>query len=217
MYGFDWSHAKELAQKVGGFNDLARSMGKNPSYIRRYFMDPGTKSAIKKIPFEDACKIADYVGCSVDNLRARSACYVAEAREQYIAGRKLPVVGRVNASRAEPPIQFDGDRPLCLNILGEISTYIEDPDLFSVEIEGESMMPAYHPGDRAIVSPAAGIVSGRVHFLQDSQLHAIIRRVRIRGEQYLLSSYNPLIEPEIIDQADTKRIYLVVARVDRRG
>ncbi len=134
---------------------------------------------------------------------------VAEAPAPYHAG----LLPKSNARIAPPPPNLRQIPVLSWAHAGEAGTYEQiaeheqeqifydgnDPRAFVVIIEGESMLPKFVPGDRAIIAPSREPVSGNYVVIKLANDGILIRLFhRVDSKTIRLISLNPDRYPDTI-------------------
>lgn len=110
---------------------------------------------------------------------------------RFLGERDLPIFAAVEGGPGELVVSTDAleyvPRPW---YLGEVR------DGYGVLVVGESMIPAFNPGDIAIVNPRLPPMKGRHHILtggdEDGEFRATIKRVNNwTADEWTLEQYNP--------------------------
>jgi len=96
---------------------------------------------------------------------------------------------------------------------------VSDPDLFALEVMGDSMLPEYRPGDVVVCSPWAPVRDGDnawVIFISPwaGALRELLKRVFFEpGGGVRLQPLNPRYSPLILVAGRVLRMVRVVARM----
>lgn len=111
--------------------------------------------------------------------------------EAPLGERDLPVFAAVEAGDGDLMVSTDPvdyvERPW---FLGEVK------EGYGVIVTGESMIPAYDPGDIAIVNPKIDYLRGKVHVFtcesENSHFRAAIKLlVKVTDNEWVVEQYNP--------------------------
>lgn len=161
----------------GGISRIAKSIGKEASYVSRMLYPPG-KSGAKRIG-ED----------SSDLLRK---AYPAQYHGQHAEAPKFDNNVRVIPAgvRSYPVISF-----IQAGLLKELSDPYSPGDGFDVEygdddaspwavfleIEGDSMLPDFKPGDRVRIDPEVSPRPGDFVAARNTKQEATFKKYRVRG------------------------------------
>jgi len=178
---------------------LAESLSTSPSGLARNAgLDPTTfnpskrRSANGKARWpstESLSKVLAVVGMSFEDFAALAA-------DRHRQGTTIPVIGLFQAERdgvfdnAGRPTGTGWDQ---VRVPGR-----QDEHVFALEITGQSMWPAYRPGDRILVAPQAPIQAGDRVVVKTRSGDVIVKELVRRSSTHLeLRSLNPEF-PDVI-------------------
>jgi len=87
---------------------------------------------------------------------------------------------------------------------------VTDPKAFGVKIDGDSMIPAFRPGDTVVVCPEKQVVNGDdvVAKLVDGRV--VVKVIRYLNGHVLLESYNSTHDPIFVERDQIEFAYKVV-------
>jgi phage repressor protein C with HTH and peptisase S24 domain len=190
---------------------MSRSLGKNHAYLHQYIFD----GKPQYLPEAERIKLAEYTGLTNEQLGVRTLV--------YFGGKKIPEVlheaflpKQALRPYDGPSLERNADKiPVYAAAMGGaghlIITFdpIEDlappPELLSVKgaygilITGESMVPAYRPGETAWVHPHLRPIRESdvvlYHVPPHGEAEAIVKTlVTWNSENWTLRQYNPAKE-----------------------
>lgn len=128
--------------------------------------------------------------------------------------RRIPVV---SFARAGEGANFDD---LANHLDETVQTDSRDPNAFAMIVEGESMIPAFMPGDRVVIEPNSEARSGDVVLARELETGNVwMKKLKLTGPNgltVLLISFNPDYEPIERPRQAFRFIYPVVERKLRR-
>lgn len=166
-------------------SELARRAGVSQPVINS--LVNGTQRTTKYLP-----EIARALGVNPSDLEPRMAERKGAPPAQILGQRDLPVFAAVEGGAGEIVVSTDPidmvPRPW---YLGEVR------DGYAVVVVGESMVPAFSPGEMAIVNPRLPPMKGKHHiFVSDDDTRGefkgtIKRLVSISDGEWRVEQYNP--------------------------
>lgn len=176
--------------------ELSRAIGRSKEYLSDYLA--GRKSSISAV--------------DMDALRAEAS---GEAPQRQRAASKkaggLPVYAAAEGGQGSIVISSDPvdyvARPWFLEHVA---------DSYAVLIVGESMSPAYEPGDMALVNPRLPAIRGKdaifIASEDDGDFRAAIKRfVRATDTEYIAEQFNPTREVRL-PKKEWKKALRIVGR-----
>jgi len=177
-----------------GIDKLAASAGFSPSGLaRRAGLDPTSFNVSKRINLQGKPRWPTTKSISkiLDTTHTTLADFVTLVGQNAGAkqGHSYPVIGLTKAGRSG--FFDDAGYPA-----GNGWTDIEGPDIgdesaYALEIKGNSMRPAFRPGDVVIVSPVAAILRGDRVVVKTNDGEVMAKEiVRITKRQLELRSVN---------------------------
>ncbi|KKB76891.1 DNA-binding protein [Devosia soli] len=87
----------------------------------------------------------------------------------------------------------------------------DDPGLYALEIQGDSMLPLYREGDRVVVSPTEQVRRGDRVVVKTREGEVMAKILfRQSAKQIELHSLNPAYEPRIINTRDIEWIARII-------
>jgi repressor LexA len=138
-----------------------------------------------------------------------------EQKQSFKAGQLVPVMNRVSAGY---PVDFDETGYPA----GIADDYVRCPDLhdpnaFAIRVVGDSMIPAFTPGDIVIFSPAAEVQNGDDCFIRFNHPHeSTFKRVFFETDgKVRLQPRNETYAPQIVEGSRINGTYRAVIRVHR--
>lgn len=171
---------------------LSRMAGCSPPEISRI------ASGERNMTATWARRLAPHLGIDPADLLFEGGGNVGPAQEgvtrpppQFFGVRDLPVFAAVEGGTGDLEVSTDPvdlvPRPW---YLGEVK------DGFAVIVTGESMVPAYDPGDMAIVNPRLPFMRGKIHIFtaesENSHYRATIKRlVGVAAKSWKVEQFNP--------------------------
>lgn len=126
-----------------------------------------------------------------------------------------PVVGHVSGGESEH-LWGDADLPTgegFVLLQGPHSSH--DPNIFALEIRGDSMSPKFDEGDRVIVAPGKEARSGCLAVIRTKEGKSYFKRVFFRGNDVILESFNSAHGPIILRKRDLHFAYPVICIIPR--
>lgn len=141
---------------------------------------------------------------------APPATFVAQPRTFPLGARTLPVYYAVEGGAGAMVVSIEPVEHI------ERPTVLGEADGYAVLVVGESMEPAYEPGDKAIVHPRLPIVRNKDIILvrgeEHGQFEAMIKRlVRQTDTHWIVRQHNPPREFEL-SKAEWPKALRVVGR-----
>lgn len=165
-------------------SELARKAGVSQPVIND--LVNGRQRSSKFLP-----EIADALNMPAQELDPRYGSSGTASPSRIMGNRDLPIFAAVEGGPGElvvstEPIELV-PRPW---YLGEVR------DGYGVLVVGESMCPAFNPGDMAIVNPRLPPMKGRHHILvggeDDGEFRATIKKITTwTPDEWVLEQYNP--------------------------
>lgn len=181
--------------------DLSRGAGKNHAYLQQFIQ----RGVPKKLPEDARAYLADRLGVSEAELggtRAPSVADVAAGASPIIPKSELIGTGFLNVYAAAQG--GDGHMIITFDPIDRVKRpapleHVEDG--YGILITGDSMDPAYEPGDIALVHPRLPILAGYDAVLFHvppsgaGEHEALIKRVMgATGREWRLKQHNPAME-----------------------
>ena len=177
------------------YKDLSTAIGKNHAYVQQ-FVDRGTPRELKP---RDAETIAGMIEAPVP-VEARPSARASAFKPSIVPGNELvgsrdfPVFAAAQGGDGHVIVTFDAveyvKRP----------TIVEGvKDAYGILLTGESMVPAYWPGDMALIhphlQPSRDTDVVLFHVPPAGEAEAIIKRlVSFNDRDWHLKQYNPAQE-----------------------
>lgn len=127
----------------------------------------------------------------IENAQHETSTLAINRVEEVFGARDLPVFAAVEGGDGDLVVSTEPvelvPRPW---YLGEVK------DGYGVIVTGESMVPAYEPGDMAIVNPRLTHMRGKIHIFtaesENSHFKATIKRlVSVTETDWIVEQYNP--------------------------
>lgn len=195
--------------------ELSRRSGVHTSQISRYLRG-------KEVPHAaNAAKLAAACGVSVAELLAAEPYPAAGASARSappkpsgaLPTRYVPVLSKTFGG---DPVEIQEDQfpP------GVADRYIpvvyngEDPHLFALVVEGDSMEPEYRHGDFVVASPAAELRNGDpciARISDDGDKAGVVFKIfRRDGDRIVLTSINPAGPVIVTDASSVRWAYKVI-------
>ena len=193
--------------------ELSRRSGVHTSQINRYLQ-------AKEVPqAANAAKLAGACGVPLQNLMgtAGGAGAARPSLQDTPAGALEPTyVPVLSKTFGGDPLEIQDDQfPT-----GMADRYIpvvyngDDPHLFALVVEGESMQPDYRSGDFVVASPAAELVNGDACIARIADDHAkagvVFKIYRRDAARIVFTSINPAGPLIVTDARDVEWAYKVV-------
>lgn len=157
--------------------EFASLLGLSASYVHQL-------EAEKRSPSELVIKAVQ----NLDRADVGTAAHLADERSRYQApaaqNRRIPVLGWAHAGEA---LDYE-------EIVGPdyVPTDCRDAEAFAVRLEGDSMAPAYEPGDLLVLMPGAVAHAGHLVVVRLSGGGVLFRRLVWRdGHEIRLMALNP--------------------------
>ncbi len=184
-------------------SSASKQIGKNGTYIQQFLR----YNTPEKLPEDERIRLAALLG--VDEAMLRDPPPPANSRSNGASQRHENVV--------HPPIQMFSAKPTmpvyasaeggagAMIVSTDAIEYVVRPhtleavtDAYAILIDGESMIPAYEPGDKAWVNPLLPPMRNMDHIFYDvdnQDKHATIKRlVSWTDKDWVVKQYNPLKE-----------------------
>ena len=141
--------------------------------------------------------------------------------EQYrgTPDHKAPIINRAPAGEALDYSDMNFDRGIGADYITTTGTGIDDPLVFAFEVVGDSMMPAFAPGDICLCSPSTPIEEGDAVFVRfggerDSAC-TFKRAYDLQDGRVELRADNPRYNPMIVAKEHIVRMAYVAAKITR--
>ncbi len=204
---------KELRSHAGWNQEfLARKVGISREQIarletQRNMPQPGTYR-----------RIAEAFGLTLDELDQQ---WRASRIEQYrgTLERKAPVINKAPAGQAQDYSDLDMDNGIGYDYVSTVGTGIDDPLVFAFEVVGDSMLPAFAPGEVCLCSPNTPIEDGDavyVRFGSECDHECTFKRVYdLQDGRVELRADNTLYKPMIVSKQHIVRMSYVAAKITR--
>jgi phage repressor protein C with HTH and peptisase S24 domain len=87
---------------------------------------------------------------------------------------------------------------------------VKDTRAYAVKVRGDSMVPAYRPGMRLIVSPTIPVTSGARVYVELQGGERLIKVARRQKHGWILESLNQAYEPRFITDDDVQTMHKIV-------
>ena len=204
---------KELRRKAGWNQEyLADKVGISREQIARLELQrnmpqPGTYR-----------RIAESFGLTLDEL---DRLWRASRIEQYrgTLERKAPVINKVPAGHAQDYCDLGLDNGIGYDYVSTVGTGIDDPLVFAFEVVGDSMLPAFAPGELCLCSPNTPIEDGDavyVRFSSERDNECTFKRVYdLQDGRVELRADNTIYKPLIVPKEHIVRMSFVAAKSTR--
>jgi SOS-response transcriptional repressor LexA len=183
----------------------------------------GEKKARK---IEQACDLPDkWLDTPPEVERMEAAVYSAPERRAFLQNvrqappdvRPIPVISAVQAGRLK---EVSDPYPLGAGFAVE---YVDDGGLsrwtFGLEIEGNSMMPEFKPGDRVIIDPELAPNPGDYVVAKNTREEATFKKYRPRGMDkngHMVFELVPLNDDYPTMRSDIEHLEVIGVMVEHR-
>jgi transcriptional regulator with XRE-family HTH domain len=175
-------------------------------------LEAGNQLSSKKLP-----EIARALGVDVTQLDERySGVYTAPPPLFAATGQKLPVYTAAEGGNGHLIIDFTP-----IDYLPRPQMFEDVSDAYAILVTGESMVPAYEPGDHALVHPRLPPIRGTDVILYEvddgtGEARATIKRlVGWNDVEWTLQQWNPAHTFKL-PRSDWNRCHRVVGKFSRR-
>ena len=196
--------------------ELSRRSGVHTSQISRYMRG-------REVPHAaNAAKLADACGIPLQNLLGEGARAPAGSSPPH----RPPQMPPDAASAAYVPVlsKTFGGNPLEIQDdqfpTGMADRYIpvvyngDDPHMFALVVDGDSMLPEYRSGDFVVASPAAQLINSNACIARITDDHprggVIFKIFRRDGDRIVFTSINPSGPVIVADAHSVEWAYKVV-------
>ena len=204
---------KELRHKAGWKQEyLAEKVGIAREHVARL-------ESQKNLPQQGTYRrIAEAFGLTVEEL---DGLWRASRIEQYrgTLDRRAPVINRAPAGHAADYSELDGDNGIGRDYVSVVGTGIDDPLVFAFEVVGDSMLPAFAPGEVCLCSPNTPIEDGDavyVRFSPERDSECTFKRVYdLQDGRVELRADNTIYKPMIVPKEHIVRMSYVAAKITR--
>jgi phage repressor protein C with HTH and peptisase S24 domain len=189
---------KELRELRGmSQTDLANAVGLSQPVINK--LEKGEQASTKKL-----IEVAEALGVSPGTLDPRYAAIQGSStleqifdnsrkpiHHRFFGKSDLPVFSAVEGGSGELVVSSDP-----IDVVPRPWYLAEVNNAYGVVITGESMFPAYEPGDMALVNPKLTYMRGRDHIFttdpEDGHFKATIKRlVSVTESEWKVEQFNP--------------------------
>jgi phage repressor protein C with HTH and peptisase S24 domain len=142
---------------------------------------------------QNLLKLAKFTGYSVDFIAAlkfkNEETNFHESNARPVETLKARLISSVTAGSGR---DFED---LEAQLQEQVATTVKDPNAFALEIDGDSMLPEYRPGDFVIANPNLPPKEGKIVIAKDKAGRIFIKRFHITGrEEITLESLNPALD-----------------------
>lgn len=189
---------------------LSERIGRNASYVQQFI----TKGSPKRLQEDDRLAIATLLGLAEEDLRGsvtdglaegQGAAFSTAFRPEIIAGsrlvsnhRGLPVYAAAQGGDGHLIVTFD---PIDYMKMPSVLQNVKGG--YGLLISGDSMVPAYRPGETALVNPNLPPMRDEdvivYHTSEVNENEAIIKRlVGFNDREWVLEQYNPAMRFEAL-------------------
>lgn len=87
---------------------------------------------------------------------------------------------------------------------------VKDPRAYAVRVRGDSMVPAFYPGMRLIVSPNIPVKSGHRVYVELHSGERLVKVARRQKNGWILDSVNPAYEPRFVADEEVGTMHKIV-------
>lgn len=177
-----------------GISTLEKNLGFANGYLN--------PKKLKKIPFERAVAISNYLHCDLENVLGVANSEISNISNKFekANGVWIPVLGRVAAGI---PINMVTDIIDQEQITEEMAA---SGEYFALQIHGDSMEPKMSDGDVVIVRQQDDAESGEIVIATINGDNATCKRLRKYAEGIMLLSTNPAYEPMTFTNHDIEEL-----------
>jgi phage repressor protein C with HTH and peptisase S24 domain len=207
-----------VASNLTTYKELSEAIGKNHAYVQQFVL----RGVPRDMKERDARIIAELIGsipATTESAPSRSRGFVP----RIVPGREL--VGEKNFPIYAAAMGGDGHQIVTF----EAIDYVKRPailenvkDAYGMYIVGESMIPAFVPGDMALVHPHLppardkNVILYHVSPFGTSDAEAIVKRLQWFSERdWHLLQYNPTLE-FVETRADWPYCHRIVGKYEAR-
>lgn len=208
---------RQLRQEAGlSMEKMAKLIGRKSASSWQHYEDRFKKD---RLPSEIAEKLADALesrGLDRDKILALAGIETQPARHRLVrnsvaadGAKDLPLYGRARGGsphserivvNPRDPIEFIARPPELAHV----------QEAFAVEVQDESMLPAFRPGHFAFVNPNKAVTRGCDALIVFEDGDAIIKSYQgQKGSELLLRQYNPPRDVRI-PVADVQQILRII-------
>jgi phage repressor protein C with HTH and peptisase S24 domain len=129
---------------------------------------------------------------------------------QGYKARDIPVIAEGEAS-PQGELYWDNSRPLIqADEWMSRPPEVKDPRAYAVRVRGDSMVPAYYPGMRLIVSPNIPVQSGHRVYIELLNGERLVKVARRQKNGWILESLNPAYEPRFVGDDEVGTMHKIV-------
>ncbi len=163
-------------------------------------------------------RIAEAFGLTLDEL---DRLWRATRIEQYrgTLERKAPIINKAPAGQAQNYSDLGLDNGIGYDYVSTVGTGIDDPLVFAFEVVGDSMLPAFAPGEVCLCSPNTPIEDGDavyVRFGAERDSECTFKRVYdLKDGRVELRADNTNYKPLIARKEHIVRMSYVAAKITR--